>query len=93
MTGMTLCCTVGIDRMALLRELWHAACLSQGVGRCRWRRNRAIRDLHVNGYAERICGMSLKVQLFDGDLVDATNYNQMHGDGRFEQVVMRFRAA
>ena len=88
---MSKCCTKGIDRVRLLRDAWFAACLSKGMGINKWNKMRAIADLQSNGYAERICGISLKLQIFDGDLVDATNYNQMHGEGRFEQVVTFIR--
>ena len=74
--------------MALLRELWY------GVHQCRrcWSHEQAIKDLWANGYAERVCGVSLKVQLFHGPYVDPTNYNALHGEGKFEQIVRRLVA-
>ena len=88
---MSRCCTKGIDRMRLLRNLWYAACLSKGETAQRWSKRRALEDLQRNMYAERVCGVSLKLQLFAGTDVDPTNYNQMHGHGRFEQVVAFIR--
>ena len=90
--AMALCDTNGVDRVALLRELWHAACLSMGVGRKRWRCRRALRDLAQNGYAERVCGISLKVQVFDGALVDSSNFDAMYGTGRMQEVVNLLKA-
>ena len=91
MNKMSECYIEGIDRMQLLRNAWYAACLSKGVGTNKWNTARAIADLQLNGYAERIIGVSLKLHLFKGATVDAKNYNQMHGEGRFEQVVQFIR--
>ena len=76
-----------VDRMHLLRNLWFSACLSNGVDVHAWNLQRALLQLQVNGFAERICGISLKVQLFNGNCVDATLYDAMYGHGRFQKVV------
>tara|TARA_B100000925_G_scaffold142759_1_gene106962 strand:+ start:467 stop:766 length:300 start_codon:yes stop_codon:yes gene_type:complete len=76
-----------VDRMHLLRNLWFSACLSNGVDVHAWNLQRALLQLQVNGFAERICGISLKVQLFNANCVDATLYDAMYGHGRFQQVV------
>lgn len=90
---MVLCNTSGINRMVLLMELWHAACLSHGIDHLKWDYQQARKDLQPNGYAERICGISMKVQVFDGPFVDTKNYNRMHGESRFERVVIDARIA
>lgn len=74
--------------MALLRELWYGAHQYRGS----WSHAQAIKDLWANGYAERVCGASLKVQLFQGSHVDPRNYNALYGKGKFEQIVKRLVA-
>ena len=84
---MASVCIEHVDRMHLLRNLWFSACLSNGVDVHAWNLQRALLQLQVNGFAERICGISLKVQLFNANCVDATLYDAMYGHGRFQQVV------
>ena len=80
---MASVCIEHVDRMHLLRNLWFSACVDVHA----WNLQRALLQLQVNGFAERICGISLKVQLFNGNCVDATLYDAMYGHGRFQQVV------
>ena len=84
---MASVCIEHVNRVHLLRNLWFSACLSKGVDVHAWSLQRALLQLQVNGFAERICGMSLKVQLFNTNCVDATLYDAMYGHGRFQQIV------
>ena len=84
---MASVCIEHVDKMHLLRNLWFSACLSKGVDVHAWNLQRALLQLQVNGFAERVCGISLKVQLFNGNCVDATLYDAMYGHGRFQKVV------
>ena len=71
------------DRMKLLKKLWqYARCCRQS--NCTWDTEQAKQALQINRFAESVCGVPLKVNVFTSHgWCDTRLYDEMYGKYAF----------
>lgn len=99
MSKHTVCIT-GIDRMELLKNLWEYAPPAYEILKMnppvrreiQWDQDEAKNSFEANGWVESCCGKNIRVWLGgESNYIDPSGYNDLYGEGCFEQVLDNMR--